>query len=414
MKKALSVARWEFSEKVKSKAFLFSLLFTPMIMIASGVLPTLLAGRPDASSKVIAVIDLSGQMFTALDKRVSEHYRLPTGIPNYVLEQYPTVGGLEGSRSLADSLVVGEAVEGCLIITKDALADSGVEYRSQNVGNIRILERFTTTLRDIIVEKKLEAHGIDAKIANELTSHLEIQTVKLTKSGEARSSGINQVFLSAYLFMMMMFILVVTSGQLLVRSMLEEKSNRVIEVLLSSASANDLMAGKILGLSALGLTQIGIWTLIGFAISLNFSITLIAPANGLVLLLYFIVGYVLYAAIFVAAGAPVSTEQEAQQITSYFVIILTIPIILAVMVIQDPNSLLVRVLSYIPILTPMMMAIRIPLQMPPPGEIAATLLIVAMSAVAAVWVAGKIFRTTILMYGKRPSLRELVALVKIK
>jgi ABC-2 type transport system permease protein len=125
------------------------------------------------------------------------------------------------------------------------------------------------------------------------------------------------------------------------------------------------------------------------------------------MLVYLVLGYLLYAAIFVTAGAPVSTEQEAQQITSYVTIILVIPIALSMPVMQNPNGLIFKLLTVIPLLTPTMMAIRIPVQMPSVAEIILTIVILAASAGGMMIVAGKVFRTTILMVGKRPSLREL-------
>jgi ABC-2 type transport system permease protein len=194
--------------------------------------------------------------------------------------------------------------------------------------------------------------------------------------------------------------------------MLEEKSNRVVEILMSSASANDLMAGKVIGLSGLGLTQIACWGAIGIATSLKFGVIAIAPGTALLLLVYLILGYLLYAAIFVTAGAPVSTEQEAQQITSYITIILVIPIALAMPVMENPDGTVFRILSFIPLLTPTMMAIRIPVQMPSVLEILGSIALLGLSAVGMMFVAGKVFRTTILMVGKRPSLAELWRIIR--
>jgi ABC-2 type transport system permease protein len=129
----------------------------------------------------------------------------------------------------------------------------------------------------------------------------------------------------------------------------------------------------------------------------------------LLTLLYFLLGYFLYAGIFVAAGAPVTTEQEAQQITSYVSLMLVFPIVLAVPAMQNPDATYIRVLSFIPLLTPAFMVLRMPIQMPPMWEILATLGLLAASVVGIMWVAGKIFRIAILVYGKKPSFRQLWA-----
>lgn len=412
MKKVFAVAKWEYVEKIKSKAFLVSLIIIPLIMIAMGVLPGLLASRPDTESKIIGVFDQSGEIFQPLKKYLNLHYQLPTGKPNYILVSVAdTLNTIQEGKNLADALVLASEIEGYVIIPKSIMEDTSVEYRSENVGNIRVTDRLTTAIRDLVVGKKLHDQGIDPLLVKQLTSPLEMKTIKLSKSGE-EESGFTQVFFTAYVFMMMMLFLVLTSGQLLVRSMLEEKSNRVVEVLVSSCSATDLMAGKVLGLSGLGLTQMGIWVIMGLAISLKFGVSAIALPSALLLLLYFILGYVLYAAIFVAAGSPVSTEQEAQQITSYLSLTLVLPIALALPVMQNPNAMLVRVLTFVPLMTPTMMAMRIPIQMPSTVEIVSSLALLALSAVVMMWVAGRIFRIAILIYGKRPSIGELVKYIR--
>ncbi len=413
MRKAFAVARWEYVEKVKSKAFIISLVLMPAIMIAAGVVPTLLATRADTETRVIGIIDQSGVIAAPLGRVLAERYTLSNGRPNYILRSISPEGDSAGAKRTADSLLITEQIEGYLVIGRSIMTDTTAEYHSENTGNIRLNEQLTRAVRDLVVERKLHAQGIDPSLVRQLTRPLDLRMFKLSKSGREEESGFERAFFTSYGFMMMMFILVITSGQLLVRSMLEEKANRVVEVLMSSSSAQDLMAGKILGLSALGLTQMGIWVLVGIGISLKFAVAFIPAASAALLFLYFLLGYLFYAAIFVAAGSPVSTEQEAQQITSYLVMVLVIPIALAFVVMQSPNSTLVKVLSLIPFLTPSMMALRIPLQMPPAGEIVLSLLVLALSALAAIWGAGKIFRATILLYGKRPGLRELVSIIRM-
>ncbi len=414
MSKALAVAKWEYIEKIKSKAFLISLVLMPMIMIGFGVVPTIFATRPDSESKIVGVVDASGEFVEPLSKLLEQRYTLPDGKPNYILRPLALGNNSDvmSTKMYADSLVSKGEIEGYLVLSPRSFEDAEIEYRTQNVGNIKLSERLISALRDVIAEHKLRLRGIDPSIVSDLTKRVDVKTIKLSATGKEEESGFGEVFFTAYIFMMMMFFLVMTSGQLLVRSMLEEKSNRVIEVLMSSSSANDLMAGKIIGLSGLGLTQLAFWGLIGFAISLKFGVVPVSFESFSVLIMYFILGYLFYAGIFVAAGAPVSTEQEAQQITSYLTMVLVVPIALALPVLENPNSLMVKILSFIPLLTPTMMAIRIPVQMPSTTEILATMSLLGISALVMMWAAGKIFRTTILMYGKRPGLAELWRIVR--
>ncbi len=416
MRKALAVARWEFIEKVKTKAFIISLILTPVFMIGAGVLPTLLITKPDTEPRIIGVIDETNEFGKLLSKKLEDSFKLPNGKPNYIIRHIGNraIFNFEEAKKEADDLVVKEDIEGYLIIRSTIYSDSVFEYRAKNVGNIKVTERLNRTIRDLIVEKKLKAEGLDPEVIKKLTFPIELKSVKISKTGEEEESDFKSMFFSAYIFIMAMFILIISTGQLLVRSMVEEKSNRIIEVLMSSSSANDLMVGKILGLSALGFVQIGTWALIGIAIALKFGTAIISLTSALVLLPFFILGYLFYAAIFVGVGAPLSTEQEAQQVTGYLIMILFIPLLLAMWIMQEPDSPIISILTFIPFLTPTMMAVRIPVQMPSLIEILANIIVLSLSTVAAMWAAAKIFRTTVLSYGKRPSIKELWHYLKSK
>jgi len=414
MNKALTVARFEYGEKVRSKAFLISLVLMPLIMIAFGIVPSLLASRPDTEPRRIGVVDYSGEILEPLSKLLEERYKLSSGEPNYLLRNINPTGNTDTDavKQEAIRMVTNNEIEGFLIIPQTIESDSTVDYRSINIGNFRTTERLSRAIKDVLIEKKLKQRGLDPSIVKELTAPFELNTIKLSKTGEEDKAGFAEVFFTSYIFLMMLFFLVLTSGQLLVRSVIEEKTNRLVEVLMSSCSPRDLMVGKILGLSGLGFTQLALWGIIGFAIAFKSGATMIAGPSALLLGVYFILGWLFYAAIFVAAGSPISTEQEAQQLTSYLSLLLVMPIIVAIPVMQDPDAFYVKILTMIPILTPTMMAIRIPIQMPSLVEILLSLLVLSASAVGMMWVAGKVFRTAMLAYGKRPSIKELIHIVR--
>lgn len=407
--KFLIVAKWEFLEKIKSKAFLFSLVILPVIMVVFGVLPTLLATQTEEKSVIIGIIDESNLILPALEQRLREKYKLESGEPVYVLRNLTNLGSSdEGQRkALATIMVSEDEIEGYFSIPPTVFDSGRVEYRAENVGNFRVVERFSRTMEEIIVAKRLSERGYDPGLVRKLTTNIDIRALKVTSEGRESESGFMETFFSAYIFIMMLMFMVMTSGQLLIRSVVEEKSNRVIEVLLSSCSAQDLMIGKILGLSGLGLLQIMIWGIIAFAISMKTGATVVSPEHILLLLVYFLLGYLMYSAIFVGAGSPVTTEQEAQQITTYVSLTLVFPIILAVPAMQNPDSTLIKILTFVPLLTPAFMLMRIPIQMPPTWEILATIGMLLFFTVFCMWAAGKIFRIAILVYGKRPSLVEL-------
>ena len=407
MNKMWTVARWEFLEKIKSKAFLFSLILMPLIIVGMGVLPGLLATKEDDRTLTLGVIDESRSLVSKLSTRITEKYRKDDDAPMYVVRDLGLDGGVDERRAEAVRLVADGAIEGFFTIPESVFDTGRVVYRARNIGNFRVQERFSRTLEEIITEQRLALHGLDAKEVRSLLADVSVRSIKVDDTGSEQESGFLAMFFTSYIALMMLMFMVVTSGQLLIRSVVEEKQNRVIEVLLSSCSAQDLMTGKILGLSGLGLVQLGVWALGILAVMLKSQGLAFEPEVLLLTLAYFVLGYLLYAGIFVAAGAPVTTEQEAQQITSYVSMMLVLPIVLAVPAMQNPDATYIRVLSFIPLLTPSFMVLRLPIQMPPTWEILTTLGVLALSALLMMWAAGKIFRIAILVYGKRPSISQL-------
>lgn len=414
MKKILAVARWEYVEKVKSKAFLIGLLITPVIMLAMGFLPMLFATQEDTTTKAIGIIDQSGVVADAFRERMQSKYRLPNGNPNYIVRVIDTSsGGTAAAVNMASALVLNGDIEGFCLVGPNVAGDSvDIRYESRSVGDYGLTERMSTVLRGIVAEQRAQRLGVNPSLVKDLTPHFDIKTVKLTKSGEKEEADFGKVYFSSFAFLMMMFFMIVTSGQLLVRSVIEEKSNRIVEVLVSSCTPRDLMAGKVLGLSGLGFTQLLIWGAIAMFISLKMGSVFIHPAEAIFLILYFVLGYLFYAAVFIAAGSPFNTEQEAQQVNSYLIILLILPIVLALPAMRNPEATWLRVMTFIPFFTPTMMALRVPIQFPAVWEIVLTIIIMAASIYGAMVTAGKIFRIGILSTGKSPSLRELVRWVK--
>ncbi len=412
MNKAFVVATWEYLEKVKSKAFLISLIMTPAMMLMFGVLPTFFAQQEENVTQAIGIVDQSGNIAPQFSERLEDRYRLPDDQPRYLVRWIREGKTTDDLRKEADRMVFQDEIVGYLVIGNVAHGDSVIEYRAKHTGDFRLSKRVEDVLRQILTEQRIASRGLDPKLVSDLRVPLDLNPVKLSESGKEEEGGFEKVFFSAYVFLMMLFFLIFTSGQLLVRSVIEEKSNRIVEILVSSCSPTELMAGKVLGLSALGFTQLAFWGIMGLALSLQFGFDLVDPVHALLLTVYFVLGYLFYAAVFIALGSPLTTEQEAQQVNSYLVIVLVIPLVLALPAIQNPNAGWISILTYIPLLTPTMMALRIPIQMPSGLEILATILLMLVSIYGAMWTAGRIFRIAILSTGKRPSLRELVAWVR--
>ncbi len=315
-----------------------------------------------------------------------------------------------------DQLVVNGEVDGFCLLKETEEGRFRVEYRSSTMTEFPNEEALGRALRSILLDEVLISLGLTPANLDWLSSSVVVEMVMLSsEEGRVEESTLGeflQVFFSAYVFLMMLFFMILSSGQLLVRSVVEEKANRIVEILVSACSPTQLMTGKIVGLSCLGFTQMLVWSGVALIVSSALSLELIAHEQLLLLLLYFVLGYLLYASIFVAVGSPVTTEQEAQQVTSYLVIFLVIPLVLTVPAIQNPGAEWISILSYIPLLTPTMMGLRLALGTPSPAEILTTVTIMVVSIYVSMVIAGRIFRVAILSTGKRPTIRELVSWVR--
>lgn len=414
MNKILTIARWEYLEKVKTKAFIISLVITPIIIIMFTILPTLLTQKEDLRTKLVGVVDTSGNYFYKLVEEL-EQYRLDNFQPSYILLNLTdNKKTLNQIKTKADKDVTDSKIEGFLFILNGGTDSLKVEYRSGNLINFKDARLFEEKINEIRIQSELNARGIDPLSTDLVKSNVDIEQIVIEKGGEEGKQNFLVVFFSAFIFILLLMMMVIYSGQLLVRSLIEEKSNRLIEILISSCTSEQLLAGKILGLGALGLTQIFIWTLISIVLVGGSVIPPAAFDNILPMLVYFLAGFIFYTTIFVGIGSIVTTEQEAQQMTTYISLILILPVVVAMPAIQNPESLMVKVMSYIPLTIPSIMLLRFRIAPVPLIDIIITLNIMFVSTIVTLKIAAKIFRIGILSYGKKPTIKELIQWSKEK
>jgi ABC-2 type transport system permease protein len=411
MNKSVAIARWEYLEKIKSKSFIIGLFLTPILMIVSAVLPSLMMSHEDDTSKIIGLIDATGVVAQPLTDALARKYVIPaTKAPRYVIRSLAEGRGIDVPAAIAEGtrLVIAGELEGYCVVRPDTGSVPVTEYRSTSVGDMTLNQRLESTLDDVLTEQKALAKGVSPDVLRDLNVRIDLKSVKLSKSGSEEEGSFLKQFFTGYGVVMIFMLLMMTSGQLLVRSIIEEKSNRIVEILVSSVTPTELMAGKVLGLSALGLTQIGFWVLVGVAGALQFGVSLFDWLQALLIVIYFVLGYLFYAAVFIGAGSPLSREQDMQQMMQYLVFPLVTPIIVAIPAMQSPGAQWIKVLSFIPFMTPSMMSLRIPIQMPEWWEIVGTIAVLIISTYVAMIAAARIFRIAILSTGKSPTLKELL------
>ena len=412
MKKIITIAKWEYLEKVKTKAFIVSLIITPLIIISFSILPSLLFRDEPPEVEIIGVIDTSGVYFQYLEDEFSK-YTLPSGNKNYVLINLSFKNkNFEELKSTANKNIQRNLVEGCLILYSLGNDSVYAEYISKSIGNFKVVSRFEDALSSIRLKKKLELEGIDTKFLQYFQESVVVNQLKIEEGGKVSDQDFLTTFFMSIIFILLLMMMVVYSGQMLVRSMIEEKSSRLIEMLISSSTPDELLTGKIIGLSMLGLTQIFIWLLIGISLVASALVPVTAFNNILPMLLYFILGFLFYSSLFVGIGSTVNTEQEAQQITTYLSLILMLPVVIAMPAIQNPDFIVTKIFSYFPLTTPTVMLLRLNVEAVSPLELVLTLSILILSVIVVTKISAKIFRIGILSYGTKPSLKEILQWIK--
>ena len=412
MRKIITISLWEYLEKVKTKAFIISLIITPLLIITVTLLPSLLLREDGPKVEVIGIIDTSGVYFNYLEEEFQK-YKLPNGQNNYLLINLKDISSsYEGITRIADKDVIKNLLDGYLIIEVTKPNYLFAEYRSNLFGNFKVVGRFEEALNYFRTKNVLEKAGVPSRVLAEIQERTIIHQRKISEGGNSTDLDFLTTFFLSVVFILLLMMMVVYSGQMLVRSMIEEKSSRLIEMLISSSTPDELLTGKLFGLSLLGITQIIIWVLIGMSLVASSLLPVAAFKNIIPMLAYFILGFLFYASLFIGIGSTVNTEQQAQHVTTYLSLILMLPVVVAMPAIQNPDFILTKVFSYIPLTIPTVMLLRLNVQNVSNFEIFFSIIIMIFSIFIVSKVSAKIFRIGILSYGNTPTLKEIFNWIK--
>jgi ABC-2 type transport system permease protein len=411
--KLLTVAKREYLERVRKRSFLIGTLLGPLLMGAMIIVPGLLFQHAPEGRTDLAGVDLSGAVFEQFAAALDD--TLPNGARMFSLRAVPAAEtDLDGVRQRLNAEVRAGAIEGYLVIPPDIVDAGRATYFGKKVSNIRTIERIESGLSETIVVSRLAAQGLDYARVSEMVRRVKIETVQVLKGAE-KASEFEKTYITTFIFIMMLYMTILLWGMAVQRSIIDEKNNRVIEVLLSSLTAFDLMAGKIVGVGAVGLTQYAIWAVFGLGISAYAlstgafaGVVSLSPVTLGFFVLFYLLGFLFYSTLFAAVGAVCNTDQEAQQLQTPIVMCLAFTIVIPMAVMQSPEGAFATVFSMIPFFAPILMFMRINILMPPAWQIALSIAILLASIYGAGLLAAKIFRVGILMYGKRPDAREIL------
>jgi len=410
MNKIITIALHEFKIRVRSKWFLISTFGLPLIIISLSLLSGFIAGSGiGGSTKLYGIIDETGQYGQTISNDLQKNYT-NDGIPLYrfQIENQP----LEQIKTSFDTLVTEGSLDGYFVIPGDIKDSLVVNFYSKKVGAFRDVSRFERALNRLLVENNVKTYNLDSTIVQALMSRAEVNSYEL--GNENKLSGGQEFFryMAPFAFLFLLFMGVFMGAQLLMRGIIEERSNRVIEVMLSVANYNELMAGKIIGLAGLGISQSLFYLAVLAGVGAYYGVNLVNSMMVVLFLAYFILGYLWWAAVFMAIGSLFDSEQDAQQAVSFISILAVVPMMLWTVVIESPNSTLVNVLSYIPIFTPYFMIMKLAVHAASPLQIAVTLFVMTIAVYYTMRIAGKVFRTAILLYGKRITLPEILRWIR--
>ena len=442
MNKTSLIIQREYSTRVRKKSFIIMTLLTPFLIALVFVIPALLMSNQDKEFKKIAVVGDSDLYRDVIpDTKEADFEFLPNTSINDIKNNF-SEKGYYGVLYISDLLVQ---------------VPTAVQLISKQQPPIGLTDHINNSLRKELEKKKLLSYNIENldEILKSISASVDLQTIKIDEAGEAKTTSTGFAMALAYISGLLMYMLVFMFGSQVMRGVIEEKTSRIVEVIISSVKPIQLMLGKIIGIALVGLTQFAIWILLTLAIvavaqskllpegtmeqmqQLPQSFAQAEPAAGsadataaaetqmtefqsvfasalnqpwgliiFAFAFYFITGYLLYASLFAAIGSAVDNETETQQ----FMLPVTIPILLGLFVamatMQNPESSVSFWFSLIPLTSPIVMVARIPFDVPA-WEIALSMALMLVTIFGCIWMAARIYRTGILMYGKKTSYREI-------
>jgi len=415
MNRLWPLVRREYIERVRTKAFVIGTVLGPLLMGGMTLIPGILMSRGGKPLRV-AVVDASGQLAAPVEAALAQ--KELNGKKRFILEP-PGPGTVEEREKRLKDGVLGGKLDGFLVLPQEALKTSQMSYYGKNVSNVVDLGMMDSAVEQTLIALRLNAAGVPPDKVKDVTRRLQVKRVRVSDTGEREDRGASTIL--AMVLLMMLYVTVLMWGQLLLTSVIEEKTSRVVEVMAAAVSPSSLLAGKLLGVGAAGLTQFLVWALSLLAFSLAGAGMMAAsgakmPEVSLLLLggllVYFLLGFLLYSALFAAVGACVNTSQEAQSLAFPVMMPLIAGVMMFPMIMQAPDSPVSVVLSLIPFFTPLLMFLRIAILTPPMWQIALSVVLTGLTIAGVLWMAARIYRVGILMYGKRPTFPEILRWVR--
>jgi ABC-2 type transport system permease protein len=401
------IAKREYLERVRTKAFIIATILIPVLLGGLGFGSGYLAQRTKSSAH-IAILS-SDPVFAADLKHELEH-----GEDSSMQVDLEPLDDATRARLKAELKDTNKHFAGYLQVIPPAseAARPRFIYTARSASDIGTDTALKLAIKTVLTRERLSGRGIGSSDIEALLAPVEIEN---PESGDTTAA-----FFAAYIFFILMYMVIMLYGMNTARSIIEEKTSRVFEVLLSTIRPDEMLAGKIIGVGAVGLTQVGVWMLAALTVGVYFAGSLPGSGGHAVVsisqiaffIAYFLFGFLLYSSIAAALGAMTNSEQELQQLNMFLVIPLAFCMLMLVSIIKSPDSTMSRIVSLIPFCSPLLMNFRISVGSPQPWEIALSFILMSLTILAILWVSSRIYRVGILMYGKKPNLPEILRWLK--
>ena len=413
MQKILKIAHREYMETVKTKAFIIGLLLTPVIigaivLINSRVSRSISGPRPP---RKVAVTDLSKELSDEIKASFDEYNE---SHPDKQILLAELQADESADASAKDRVRKGH-LDAFFVLDKDSVEGAGKirSYtRGSKMSDLDLASIVENLLNRAVVNRRCKLRDVSPELLAELRRRVPTERIDISSASDEKQTGQGEQIIKAmvpFFFMFLMFMGIFANGQQMLTSIIEEKSSRIIEVILSAVSPFQLMTGKILGIAGIGLTVIALWSIAAYATANWQDLNIEVPVELMIyFVVYYVLGFLLFSSILAAIGSVCNTIKEAQSLMMPISFLFILPIMAWPLFVEHPEGTMAKAASFFPLLTPMVMILRISSSSDVSLiEILATMVVLAAAVLAVMWLAAKIFRTGVLMYGKRPSLTEI-------
>jgi len=414
------IARREYVERIRTRGFLITTVMIPLIMFGF-IYGTAFVNSKSEPGAHIAIVSSDTQLVLDLQSQLQPHLSAsPAQTPSATRPHF-SVDAMDigpDTRSTLDRELASGDIDGYLWITPTVAPTRRPTFTFTPRSNDQDYLRSTlaAALGAVLMREQLAHRGIVASEVDAMLQPVDIRTTHAPRRQDRESSQV-----SVFILFFLMYMVIMLYGMNVARSIIEEKTSRIFEIMLATIRPEEMMAGKILGVGSVGLTQVGIWLSAALLLSAGSVAAhiggqgihvVLTAAQVIYFFVYFILGYAFYSSIAAGLGAMTNSEQELQQLNLFLVLPLIACFATLMSVLTYPDSTMARVLALIPPFTPLLMYLRVSLGHPSPWDVALSILLTSISIYAIVWVSSRIYRVGVLMYGKRPTLPELLRWLK--